>query len=106
MEWEVGGRLKREGTQVYPGLIDVDVPRKATQSYKAIILQLKTETFKFFKNFTLLQISSLKKLERPLTPAEKNIITKRLISVLPVTAYGVTRDTWLSPTGKGRTAIR
>ena len=102
-----GGREAQEGGDTgLPRADSCGCRQKPTQSCKAIILQLKTETFKFFKNFTLLQISSLKKLERPLTPAEKNIITKRLISVLPVTAYGVTRDTWLSPTGKGRTAIR
>ena len=81
MGWGVGGRLKREGTQVYPWRIHVDVCRKPMQSCKAIILQLKTETFKIFKNFALSEFSSLKKLERPLTPAETNIITKHLISV-------------------------
>ena len=47
MGWEVGGRLKREGTHVYPGLIHEDVWQEPTQSHKAIILQLKTETFTF-----------------------------------------------------------
>ena len=80
--WEVGGRFKREGTQVYPGLIHKDIWQKPIQSCKAIILQLKTETFTFFffVNFAPWEFSSLKKLERPLTPAETNIITKHLIS--------------------------
>ena len=43
--WEVGGRFKREGTYVYPWLIDVDVWQTPTQYYKAIILQLKMNTF-------------------------------------------------------------
>ena len=80
MGWEVGGRFKRERTHAYPGLIHADVWQKPTQSCKAIILQLKTETFTFFKNFTLLEFSILTKLERPLIPAETNKITKRLIS--------------------------
>ena len=33
-------------------------------------------------------------------------LCSRWCSVLPVTAHGVTRDTWLSPSSKGRTAIR
>ena len=41
MEWEVGGRLRREGTCVYLWLIHVDVWRRPTQYCKAIILQLK-----------------------------------------------------------------
>ena len=80
MGWEVGGRFNRERTRAYPGLIHADVWQKPTQSCKAIILQLKTETFTFKKKFTLSEFSSLKKLERPLTPVETNIITKRLIS--------------------------
>jgi len=39
--WEVGGRIRREGTYVYPWLIHVDVWQKPTQYCKAIILQLK-----------------------------------------------------------------
>ena len=39
--WEVGGRLKREGTCVYLWLIHVDVWQKPTQHCKAIIVQLK-----------------------------------------------------------------
>ena len=50
MGWEVGGRLKREGTHVYPGLIHEDVWQEPAQSCKAIILQLKTETFTLKKN--------------------------------------------------------
>ena len=80
MGWEVGGRFNRERTRAYPGLIHADVWQKPTQSCKAIILQLKTETFTFLKNFTLLEFSILTKLERPLIPAETNIITKHLIS--------------------------
>ena len=36
---EVGGRLSREGTDVYLQLIHVDVWQKPTQYYKAIILK-------------------------------------------------------------------
>ena len=79
----MGGRLKREGTHVCPWLIHVDVWQKPIQSCKAIILQLKTETFTFFfffLNFALWEFSSPKKLERPLIPADTNIITRCLIS--------------------------
>ena len=38
MEWEVGGRFKREGIYVYLWLIHVDVWQKPTQFRKAIIL--------------------------------------------------------------------
>ena len=41
MEWEVRGRLKREGPYVYLWLIHVDVWQKPTQYCKAIIFQLK-----------------------------------------------------------------
>ena len=41
MGWEVGGKLKREGTYVCLRLIHVGVWQKPTQSCKAIILQLK-----------------------------------------------------------------
>ena len=34
MGWEVGGRLRREGTYVYLWLIHVDVWQKSTQCYK------------------------------------------------------------------------
>ena len=50
MEWEVGGRFKREGTCVYPWLIHVDVWQKPTQHCKAIILQLKINKLKKKKN--------------------------------------------------------
>ena len=40
MEWEVGGRLKREGTDVYLWLIHANVSQKI-KFCKAIILQLK-----------------------------------------------------------------
>ena len=45
MEWEVGGRLKREGTQVYIWLIHVDIWKRPTQCGKLIILQLKIDIF-------------------------------------------------------------
>ena len=41
MGWEVGGRFKGEGTNVYLCLIDTDIGQKLTQYCKAIILQLK-----------------------------------------------------------------
>ena len=41
MGWEVGRKLKREGTYVHLWLIHVDVGQKSTQYCKAIILQLK-----------------------------------------------------------------
>ena len=41
MTWEMGGRLRREGTYVYLWLIHVDVWQKPSQHCKAIILQLK-----------------------------------------------------------------
>ena len=45
MGWEVGESFKREGTY-YPWLIHVDVWQKPTRYCKAIILQLKINTFK------------------------------------------------------------
>ena len=44
-EWEVGRRSKGEETYVYLWLIHVDVWQKPTQYCKAIILQLKMNTF-------------------------------------------------------------
>jgi len=41
MKWEMGGRLKREGTYIYLWPIHVNIWQKPTQYYKAIILQLK-----------------------------------------------------------------
>ena len=41
MGWEVGGRVKSEGTYVYLWLIHTDVWQKPTQYCKAIIHQLK-----------------------------------------------------------------
>ena len=41
MGWEVGGRLKREGTELYIWLVHVDVCQKPAQYCKAIILQFK-----------------------------------------------------------------
>ena len=43
--WEVGGRFKREGIDVYLWLIPVDVWQKPAQYCKAIIFQLKINTF-------------------------------------------------------------
>ena len=45
MEREVGGRFKRDGTDVYLWLIHVDVWQKPTQYYKAIILPFKINNF-------------------------------------------------------------
>ena len=45
MVWEVGGRFKREGTQVYIWLIHVDIWKRPTQYCKLIILQLKIDVF-------------------------------------------------------------
>ena len=39
--WEMGGRLKREGTYLFLWLVHVDVWQKPIQYCKAIILQLK-----------------------------------------------------------------
>ena len=50
----MGRRLKREETYVYLWLIHVDIQQKATQNYKAIILQLKINKFK--KNSMLSKI--------------------------------------------------
>ena len=44
-EWEVGGRFKKEGTYGYLWLIHVDVWQKLSQHCKAIICQLKLNTF-------------------------------------------------------------
>ena len=44
-EWEVGGRFKKEGTYGYLWLIHVDVWQKLSQHCKAIIFQLKLNTF-------------------------------------------------------------
>ena len=41
----LGGRFKREGTNVFLWLINVDVWQKPTQYYKAIIFQLKINKF-------------------------------------------------------------
>ena len=44
--WDgVGGKFKREGTYVYLWLINVDIRQKPTHYCKAIILQLKINTF-------------------------------------------------------------
>ena len=49
MRWEVGGRLKREGTCVNLWLIHVDAWQKSTQHCKAIIPQLKIAKLKKIK---------------------------------------------------------
>ena len=41
--------MKREGTYVYLWLIHTDIWKKLTQYYKAIILQLKINTFNYIK---------------------------------------------------------
>ena len=41
MEWEVGGRFKREGTYVCLWLTHVDVWQKPEQYCEAVIIQLK-----------------------------------------------------------------
>ena len=46
----VGGRLKREATDIDPWLIHVDVWQKPTQHCKAIILQLKNKQNFFEKD--------------------------------------------------------
>ena len=51
MGWEVGGRFKRKGTYVYLWLFHVDVWKKQTQYYKAIILQLKIKLVWLWLNF-------------------------------------------------------
>ena len=43
--WEVGGSIKRDKTYVCLRLIHVDVWQKLTEYHKAIILQLKINTF-------------------------------------------------------------
>ena len=45
MGWEGRGRAKREGTYVYLWLVPINVWQKPTQYCKAIILQLKINTF-------------------------------------------------------------
>ena len=45
MGWEVGRRVKREGTYENLWLIHVDILQKPTQYHKAIILQLKINNF-------------------------------------------------------------
>ena len=41
MEWEAGGKFKKEGTYVHLWLIHADVKQNPIQYCKAIILQLK-----------------------------------------------------------------
>ena len=50
----MGGRFKREGTNVPLWLIPVDVWQKPTLVCKAIILQLKINKFKIKKENSLL----------------------------------------------------
>ena len=45
MGWKVGGTFTREGIYVYLWLIHVDVWQKPTQYCKAVILQIKLNTF-------------------------------------------------------------
>ena len=53
--WEVGGRFEREGAHVCLWLINVDIWQKPTQYCKAILFQLKVNTFlkEMQKSFTL-----------------------------------------------------
>ena len=46
MGWEMGGRFKREGTDVYLWLFHADVRQKPTQYCKAIIPQIKINELK------------------------------------------------------------
>jgi len=50
----MGGRFKREGTNVSLWLIPIDVWQKPTLFCKAIILQLKINKFKIKKENSLL----------------------------------------------------
>ena len=50
MEWELGGRFKRQGTYTYLWLIHVDVWQKPTQYCTGIILRLKMNKSKIKKN--------------------------------------------------------
>ena len=69
---EMGGRFKRERTYAPLWLIHVDVWQKATQFYKAIILQLKTK-FKIFLNMeTKILLKKKKKKEISLQTSVKN----------------------------------
>ena len=49
-EWEVEGKLKREGIYIYLGPIHVDMWQKPTRYCRAIILQLKISKFKKMAN--------------------------------------------------------
>ena len=59
MEWEVGGKVKKEGTYVHLWLIHVDVEQKSTQHCKAIILQLKKNILvsKIYEKYNLEQFT-------------------------------------------------
>ena len=70
MAWEVGGKLKREGTYVYLWLIQVDVWQKLTQYCKAIVLQFK---ILIIKNNSVPTVSP----ERPLASAESRLATTK-----------------------------
>ena len=52
MGWEVEGRLKREGTEVYLWLTNFAVRQKTTQYCKAIIFQLKINKSKSERSFS------------------------------------------------------
>ena len=54
MGWEVGGRFKKEGIDIYLWLIHVDVRRKLTQYCKAVTLQLKSSLFLLLSHAWLL----------------------------------------------------
>ena len=74
MGWEVGERLKREGTYVYLWLVHVDLWQKPTQYCKAIIFQSKINNFFFKKNQ---QTRNRKELPQP----SKEHLQKTLLGV-------------------------
>ena len=59
--WDGGGRFKREGIEVNLWLIHVDVWQKPTQYCKAIILQLKINTFNYKESKEKINASKGKK---------------------------------------------
>ena len=71
MGWEVGGRLKREGTYVYLWLIHVAIWKKPTQYFKEIILQLKINLEISFNNEIKTEATTAKK--------KKCIVTKSFL---------------------------
>ena len=68
--WEVGGKLKREGTYVYLWLIQVDEWQKLTQYCKAVVLQFK---------IIIIIMNSVPNVspKRPLASAESKLATTK-----------------------------